>query len=298
MSYEPVISDNASIIVDTDIGPDCDDVGALAVLFYLKKRFAFKISAIINCTSNRYGCGAIDAIARFCGADPFEIGLFSSRGFLPDRTEFNKPVAEKFSPAFCGGTLSVTESCELYRKALSESPDNGCVILTIGQFNAVAEAMRKYPELFCKKVRAMVSMAGFYPSGEKEYNIACAPEDAAYVLSNAKFPIFFSGFELGNELITGFSDGDERPENPIWLSYSLFPVPGNSRCSWDLTAAHFAVGGEGEFYSLSEPFFASVNPDGSESITFSEDGPFRYIKLKPGKKEALKRYFDEILRSF
>lgn len=297
MNYTPLSKEKSSLIIDTDIGPDCDDAGALAILFHLQKEFGFNIPAVINCTSNPFGCGAVDAIASFCHAGPFKIGLFSSREFLSDKFFYNKSVSEKFSPAFCSGALEVSDSAEVYREVLSSSPDRGTVICAIGQFNAVAEALKKYPELFNKKVRAMVSMSGAYPGGEKEYNIECAPEDAKYVLSHANFPIFFSGLEVGFELVTGFSNDDERPDNPIWLSYNLFPSPGNSRFSWDLTAVHFAVTGESEFYSLSEPFYADVNPDGSENITFSPGGPFRYIILNPGKKEELENYFNKILRS-
>ena len=32
MKFQPVAEKKRSIILDTDIGPDCDDAGALAVL--------------------------------------------------------------------------------------------------------------------------------------------------------------------------------------------------------------------------------------------------------------------------
>ena len=35
--FEPLRTVRRSLILDTDIGPDCDDVGALAVMYILKR---------------------------------------------------------------------------------------------------------------------------------------------------------------------------------------------------------------------------------------------------------------------
>jgi inosine-uridine nucleoside N-ribohydrolase len=40
------------IILDTDIGPDCDDAGAIAVLHTLATQGAAEILGIAHCTSN------------------------------------------------------------------------------------------------------------------------------------------------------------------------------------------------------------------------------------------------------
>ena len=51
-----------NIILDTDIGPDCDDAAALAMLNLYADQGLCRILGITHCTSNPYGAGTIDAI--------------------------------------------------------------------------------------------------------------------------------------------------------------------------------------------------------------------------------------------
>ena len=53
------------IILDTDMGPDCDDAGALAVLHALADRGKASILGVMYCTSIPTGPACIDAINRF-----------------------------------------------------------------------------------------------------------------------------------------------------------------------------------------------------------------------------------------
>ena len=69
--YEALKYKKRSIILDTDIGPDCDDVGAIAVLISYAKEYGNKILGICNCTSNIYGTATIDALKDYCKADDF-----------------------------------------------------------------------------------------------------------------------------------------------------------------------------------------------------------------------------------
>ena len=114
---EPLVNTHGRLLLDTDIGPDCDDAGALAVLFSLQKTARFEIAGIVNCTSNPWGAGAIDAICTFYDAPGFPIGEFRRRPFLPDCTKYNRVLAERFSPAFRRGD-PFFDSAEVYKKAL------------------------------------------------------------------------------------------------------------------------------------------------------------------------------------
>ncbi|MBR5601843.1 MAG: hypothetical protein IKW24_04365 [Clostridia bacterium] len=62
--YNPLSLTKKAVILDTDMCPDCDDVGALVTLIDYAKQYDFDILGVCNCTSNRSGMGTIDAIAR------------------------------------------------------------------------------------------------------------------------------------------------------------------------------------------------------------------------------------------
>ena len=102
LKFEPLKKIKRSIIVDTDIGPDCDDVGALVVLHKLAKKYDIPVLGIINCTSNPYGTGAIDVINNFCSNSDIPIGMYSKPGFLcdEDTMAYNKTISERFATQY------------------------------------------------------------------------------------------------------------------------------------------------------------------------------------------------------
>ena len=97
--FEPLKKVKRSIIVDKDIGPDCDDVGALVVLHRLAQKYDIQVLGIINCTSNPYGTGAIDVVSTFCGNKDIPIGMYTEPGFLynDDAMAYNKYISEHFN---------------------------------------------------------------------------------------------------------------------------------------------------------------------------------------------------------
>jgi len=276
---EPLKSTRGPVLLDTDIGPDCDDAGALAVLFSLQKKTGFSIAGIVNCTSNPWGAGAVDAVRAFYGMPELPIGEFRRRPFLPDFSKYNKALSEEFSPLFRAGR-GFSDSAEIYKKALEESPDHALTVVTIGQFNALADAMRLYPALFRKKLGLLVSMAGDYPAGKREYNVYSDAESARYVFGQVSCPVILSGHEVGYAFKTGFPDGIERLENPVWLAYKLWNDGKTTRFSWDLTAVYFAVMGLEEFFDLSPALSLEVTSDGSTPSREEEGGNFRFLILK------------------
>ena len=73
-----------NILIDTDIGPVCDDVAALAMLNIYANRGLCRILGIGHCTSNPYGAGTIDAICHYYGHPDVTIGTYRAPGFLCD----------------------------------------------------------------------------------------------------------------------------------------------------------------------------------------------------------------------
>ena len=91
------------IILDTDIGPDCDDAGALAVLHGLAKRGEARIVGVMHCTSSPWGAGCIDAINAYYGRPDIPVGsLPEEEGFLREERyeKYNRFVAQQFSNRF------------------------------------------------------------------------------------------------------------------------------------------------------------------------------------------------------
>ncbi len=301
-TFEPLCRASRAVILDTDMGPDCDDVGALATLIHYAKVYGFPIAGITNCTSNRAGCGTIDAICRHCGLPTPPLGQWSGQGFMDDPAchKYTDAVAERFSPDYQSGVLEVTEAVSLYRRLLSEAEDDGVVIITIGMLNNLAALMASEGdeisplsgmELIRRKVYALVSMAAILPAG-RECNVIMDYRAADRVFADWPTEIYLSDFHVGVTVHTGFGGMDPAyvAEHPLALAYHLYTkdwthIRVGDNASYDLTAVQFAVLGEGEYYGLSEPgrleFYAEI-PDLPDATRFISDpaGKCRFMEKR------------------
>lgn len=315
--FEPLKKVKRGIIVDTDIGPDCDDVGALVVLHKLAERYDIPVLGIINCTSNPYGTGAIDVINNFCGNKNTPIGMYSKPDFLcnDDAKAYNKYISERFATEYEPvGSKAPEDAVRLYRRLLAQAEDNSVILVTIGPLNTVAQLLTSDPDDICnlngtdlvaKKVYAAVSMAGATENKQREYNIVCDAMAACTFIDLMSVPVIYSGFELGYSIDSGFSP-EELPENwennPVVLSYKLYTefrqMKPYINKSYDLTAVHFAFEGEGDFYKLSGSgkVVLDKNMDDATEFVPCEDGNSYYIELNC-PSEAIGREFSLFLRN-
>ena len=63
-------------ILDTDMGSDCDDAGALALLHQLSKQGKAEILAVTHCASERTGAVSIKALNDWYGKPDIPIGQY------------------------------------------------------------------------------------------------------------------------------------------------------------------------------------------------------------------------------
>lgn len=262
-AYQPLCESGNSVIFDTDMGPDCDDAGAWALLLKYAKKYDFSILGAANCTSNKYANGVIRAIADFCSAGDINVGQYSGKDMLPDGDKYNKAVTKKYFDNVSDACRAEAEVA-FYKKLLSKAEKNSVTVITVGTFSNIAKILNAEPKLFNSRVKAIVAMAGKYPEG-KEFNVECDISAAQTVLEKFKNTLIFSDFEVGADVVSGFEADyeDEKENNPIYDSYKLYlEKKPYKRSSWDLTAVHFAAEGEGKFYELSSAKRVSVDDEG------------------------------------
>lgn len=296
--FESLKIKKRSIILDTDIGPDCDDVGALAVMFSYAKENGVQVLGVNNCTSNPYGTVTIDAIREYCDFPEFAIGTYSKPGFYADHVRYNKYIAENYSTKYKNGTFKSMPHVEFYRSLLAQAEDDGVIIVTIGMFNAFADFLKSEAdeispltgiELAAKKLHAVVSMAAVLPAG-REFNVICDYKASKFCFDNCPVPMYLSDFKVGMSVYTGYSpeDAEKYRNNPIYDSYQLHTAKwervGFNR-AFDLTAVQFAFEGEGELYSLTKAgrldFFNEapdriLDPDATRFVE-CESGNIRFM---------------------
>ena len=292
-AYTPICEEKKSVIFDTDMGPDCDDAGALALLIKYAEKYDINILGVANCTSNEYGNGAIRAICSYYGKNDVIVGQHSGREILPNGLKYNKILTEKYCDPETG--LDSLDSVDFYKSLLEKAENDSVTVITTGTFTNIASILNEEPELFNKKVHAIVAMAGKFPSG-KEFNIECDPISAATVLEKFNNQIVFSAYETGEDILTGFEE--ERENNPVFDAYYYYKdkkIP-CLRHSWDLTAVQYAIEGNGEFYSLSKPTDVKISANG-EMKTEKNKYSRRYFIIQKAENEIIAEYLNNIIRN-
>lgn len=290
--YEPLKDSRRNVIFDTDMGPDCDDAGAFALLFHYIKKYDLTLLGAANCTSNRYANGTIRAIAEYFGCPDLPVGQYSGSELLPDGKKYNEFVTKKYCRFPSSATAAQTE-LEFYHKLLAKSEDGSVTVIAVGPLSNLARVLREDGDLFNRKVDSVVMMGGAFPSG-KEFNIECDPLAAKTVFEKFRGTIVCSGFEIGKDVMTGF--GGEREGSPVFDSYRRY-LGGKSpylRDSWDLTAVNYAFEGCGEYYALSKEMKITVEDDGTTAAVKSKYTK-RYYLLQKAADDVIATGLNAIL---
>lgn len=299
MPYIPLKEGGRSVILDTDMGPDCDDAGALALLAYYSKKYSVPVLGVANCTSNKYGNGAVRAITNFCGLENLPMGRNKTSDLLENSKKFNKPVTKKYFEDV-SDAVKADEACDFYKKALKKQKDNSVTVITTGPLTNICNVLKEEPDLFNEKVNSLICMAGKFPDG-KEFNIEEDIDAAQYVFSSFKKVTVFSGSEVGEKIMTGYNEIPENNENnPIYDCYKFFSGKENPpylRNSWDLTTVQYAFEGNGNFYETSKSVEIEITDNGKLKSEKEKYSRKHYI-IKKAPDSEIAAYLNRILYTF
>ena len=242
------------LIVDTDLFSDADDVGALATAFGLQLRGEAQVVAVaVNKRASRAAVAAnswkcVAAVTSFYNSGEVPIGsAMPDDGSSAGDGGFAGPCADKGPPAPPAPDTAVA----VYRRALAAQPDGSVVIASAGFFGNLSALLNSAPdaispltgrELVARKVARLVAMAGGYPSRGGETNLGGDPRSAQNVAGHWPTKIVWSGFEVGDGVLTGQSLSSVHPTgSPVRRAYEAFVGPDTSISSWDLTAVYHAA---------------------------------------------------------
>lgn len=293
------------ILLDTDLGSDCDDAGALAVLHRLADEKLCEIVAMTHCTSEINGAVTVKAINTWYKRPDIPIGQYKDGPFLEDEKcmRYTKPIAAEYlkdhsMPEF-------EDSVRVIRRALAEERD--VVIVVIGMLNNIAGLIKSEAddispltgrELVRQSVKAMYVMGGHFEDlTYAEYNIVQSGESAQYVSQNFSKPIVYCGYELGDKVVTGQGLNAVAEDHPVRRAYCIWNnyVWGKAeplRCSWDLITVYCAVMQDTPLYKKSKAIGIDFDSDGR--VVLSDGSKDCYMVADCNAEEA-ERALNELL---
>lgn len=280
-----------NLILDTDLGPDYDDVGAMALMHALADSGQVNILAVVSSNKDERVIPCIEVLNTYFNRPDIPVGAPKSEGGASlttwHKTKWTEVLPARY-PHKTARTSDAPDAVKVYRRVLSAQPDNSVVICTIGFFTNLKDLLLsggdEYSplsgrDLVAKKVKRLVSMAGLFPEG-KEFNVYCDVAASRVVADQWPTEIIFSGFEIGNVIFTGKKLVQMDVEgSPVKDAYSLCLAEGDpdGRMSWDLTAVLVAIKGYEPYYKVERGTFRVVNDEGANDWT--PDGEGRDLRL-------------------
>ncbi len=314
------ITEPVKIIFDTDMGSDCDDVGALALLHtYADMGKVEILGSIYSSGKVPYGAGIVQAINIYCGRPEIPVGANykDDVGDSVDKMSAEKLV--KDTDAFGNTIISNTDAVEqtlLNRKLLLEQPDHSVTYITVGHTKGlydllVSEGDAITPlsglELVRTKVRRWVALGALGANNKKReytqdwnfFKNGTAPF-TKYLIDNLPVPMVF--VDAGADVMTGKSLKQTPAGNIIrtayrdWLWWYGKKTLDDQRPSWDLATVYYAVEGVGDYLINSGTGYLDFDPDkGCKWIPDENKHMQTYINQKDGVAKDFAAYLNMMI---
>lgn len=279
-----------NLILDTDIGPDYDDVGAMAVMHALAD--SGKVNILATMASNKVVtiASVLSVLNTWFGRPEIPIGVVKGKSVDLKAWQKWDSVLLADYPHRIKSNDEAEDAVTLYRKILSSQPDHSVTIVTIGFFTNIANLLRSKADQYSsldgtqlveRKVAQLVSMAGRFPSGS-EFNVNQDAASSKYVAEHCPVKFLLSGFEIGWEVRTGLAlakaGGPRTPVKDVFARcIPMDKQDSLGRMSWDETAVLVAINGYEKYYDVLEGYFV-VKDDGSNEWDENGEGHFHLVQ--------------------
>lgn len=291
------------IILDTDMGVDCDDAVALALLLDRMKKGECELLCVTASSTREGATATVKAICDYCDVPSIPIGAMALPA-LPCDSMNNYGRAVKAAYA----TEDVdTDAIGLIRKTLSCSAEK-VTLIAVGPLTNICRLLKsdadEYSdkngfELIREKVDALYVMGGSFRQNYErigwnnrtvccEWNIVQDIESATFVAENMPCESYFIPFEAGKEVLTRM----RTEKSPVWLSMKEYAIaekipyePTFDRPSWDPVTCLCAISDVGTYYEYSEGGKITVTERGETVYTERIGGTAHYAMPKENYKK-------------
>lgn len=266
------------VIFDTDMGPDYDDVGAIAMLHSYADSGRIELLATIASSTYPRVVPVLSVLNTYFGRPNVPIGV--PKGWAvtdADKQHWSDTLVARYPHALRTND-DAPDAVGLYRQLLAAQPDRSVTVLTVGFLTNLANLLNSGPDTYSKltgrqlisrKVKQLVSMAGKFPSGF-EYNVFKDSTASKTVYADWPTPMLLSGFEIGEAIKTGLPlvQNTAIRNSPVQDVFRIsIPQDTNDkqgRMSWDQTAVLVAVEGTSPYYTTQLGRMV-IGPKGSNS---------------------------------
>ncbi|MBD5225170.1 MAG: nucleoside hydrolase [Bacteroidales bacterium] len=292
------------VIFETDMGNDVDDALALDMLFKYVEQGDIELLGISSNKRDEGSMEYLDILTTWYGQPDIPLGYVENGVPCEDAVNYANAVysmkASDGTPLFGRSHASdshMQPSVTMYRSLLAQQPDSSVTIISVGFSTNLAQLLASGPDaaspltgkdLVARKVARLVTMAGdMAHPGVGEYNVIRDIDAARKVFAEWPTPVVTSPHEVGaaieypaSSIENDFNWTDAHPVVEAYKAYLPMPY---DRPTWDLTSVLYAVEGDGDYFTVSEPGEILVDSIGATSFRPSADGNRRYLTVDSGR---------------
>ena len=283
------------VILDTDLGSDVDDVGAVALANIFHNKKLIELLCVTHTTSGLYGPLVCEAINEFYSNKDIPVGVYKGKEFMKKELDNNYPIpTSKAFPHKHQSVEEMPEATKLLRKTLENNEH--ITMIFIGQLINLANLMKSKgdeisslsgEELINKKVDAIYIMGGGFSditglpgSGQPEYNLLTALEESTYVINRLKVKTVFIDGTIGLKVLTGAKLCAKYGDNHI-VSYAysryIYREKDGSRFSWDpITVYQGCI--QDDLFEEVGPGIVTFDKEGNSAFKYGKNGNFFVVR--------------------
>lgn len=289
-------ADNAStsssstplVIYDTDMGPDVDDVLALAMLHSYEKQGRIELAAVTISRDSTAGAKYSDAVNHFYGRPDIPIGVY--RGGTDEPYDDGVSFISRADswPQDIGSQGRIQDGYKIIRQVLADAGESGREVIIIqtgfsGNTSALMNSGgddisgRSGVDLAKDHVKLLSIMAGTETRRFVEFNVENDLSSARNLFAKWPAPLALSPFELGNAIHYPYSsitrDFGWVDRHPVREAYEFRDLSWHQDSgryynmkSWDLTSVMYAIEPPDRYFYRSD--WGLVRMDGSGYTSF------------------------------
>lgn len=313
-----------TILFDTDLGGDCDDVLALDLLTAAHCAGECELIGVTYSADVKAAPDCIRAILKQHSMEQTPLG----RRYVPDNRQkspdiYASAVAAAFPDPEAPRWEELPEASRLLRRLLTEREH--VTLVVTGFLSNVAALLRTGPddlspltgeELVARRVDEIAVMGCNFShqSGDNpftanktdtgdlrvtpEYNIVNDIPAARYVFEHCPVPLTVCPFEVGYGMITGKpmveAGGGRTPDS---LSYITFGAA-QGRDSWDPATALYGVYGCGKWFYRSAPGRVTITERGESHFDTLNGGTHRILTCATPREKIAEEIDRQVSRLF
>lgn len=298
----------ALIIFDTDIAPDYDDVGAMALLHAFADNGEAVILATISCNAFETTAPTLSVLNTYFNRPGIPVGVVKSS--LPNKNcqqLWAEAIVAKYPHALQSNDAAM-DAVKLYRKILAAQADQSVTVVSVGFFTNLAGLLNSTADEYSpldgtklveQKVKQLVSMAARIDKDGRsgyEFNVMIDAAATKKVFADWPVPILLSGFEIGEKILTGIRliQNNTIANSPVKDAYELALSKDSNRIgrnSWDQTAVLVAVRGIAPWFGYRKLNF-DVESDGKNVLIPGEKFTYLTFKQTP---EAIGKLIEDLM---